>query len=142
MSYNVNWSLVKSINTLLNTKYIESYLYIESDIEEFFIHTTDKTVHRINELTEEEIYVNEKGKVDIFIGIAYRDPNKKRSFCLSEEKRDGFYLYLDYNVLTNQFSLSSNDDYEILLIPDESEIWLNANEALNFLKFNLRKLDK
>lgn len=131
----------KAINNLLNTKHIETYLYVETDDgEEYFIHTNDKNVkHHIKDLKEENVYVTKSGEIDIFIGLAYRDPNKKYS---EKEKHTGFFLYLDYNILTNQFSLSSNNDYELMITPNEEgePIWLSASEVVNFLKFNLSKL--
>lgn len=131
----------KDINNLLNTKHIETYLYVETDDgEEYFIHTNDKNVkHHIKDLKEENVYVTKSGEIDIFIGLAYRDPNKKYS---EKEKHTGFFLYLDYNILTNQFSLSSNNDYELMITPNEEgePIWLSASEVVNFLKFNLSKL--
>ena len=131
----------KAINNLLNTKHIETYLYVETDDgEEYFIHTNDKNVkHHIKDLKEENVYVTKSGEIDIFIGLAYRDPNKKYS---EKEKHTGFFLYLDYNILTNQFSLSSNNDYELMITTNESgkPIWLSASEVVNFLKFNLSRL--
>ena len=117
------------IKSKFNTENIDVFLCI--DETEFYIHSKNTDVNSIKNIKTEQIFIDTKGEVDLHIGIA----------CIADkrDKKNSFFMYLNFNILSNNYSISSYPDYT-MIVPNEDKIWMNKTDLINYIKNSINKL--